>query len=119
MKLKMLFNNCFLITSVIIFTSALLWLAGCSKVNNDKTPVNQTQQQAGKKDTSELSIVRDKNVNIDSIDSNKDGYLYQCEMDYDVISDKPGTCPKCGMELKKVTVAEAKQNFNSYNENNQ
>jgi hypothetical protein len=103
----------------IIFTSALLWLAGCSKVNNDKTHVNQTQQQAGEKDANELSIVRDKNVNIDSLDSNKDGFLYQCEMDYDVISDKPGTCPKCGMELKKVTVVEAKQNFNSYNENNQ
>lgn len=26
---------------------------------------------------------------------------YVCEMDTDVISDKPGNCPKCGMELKK------------------
>ena len=89
MNLKMLFNNCFLITSVIISTSALIWLAGCSNVNNDKTPVNQTEQQAGIKDTNELSIISDKNVDIDSLDSNKDGYLYQCEMDYDVISDKP------------------------------
>lgn len=26
---------------------------------------------------------------------------YQCEMDPDVISDKPGSCSKCGMDLEK------------------
>lgn len=32
----------------------------------------------------------------------KSGDLYyQCEMDQDVISDKPGTCSKCGMDLIK------------------
>lgn len=27
--------------------------------------------------------------------------LYTCPMDTDVHSDKPGKCPKCGMELEK------------------
>lgn len=27
---------------------------------------------------------------------------YQCPMHPEVISDKPGTCPKCGMDLKRV-----------------
>ena len=27
--------------------------------------------------------------------------FYTCEMDTDVISDKPGKCPKCGMDLTK------------------
>lgn len=26
---------------------------------------------------------------------------YVCPMDTGVISDKPGTCPKCGMDLEK------------------
>jgi Cu(I)/Ag(I) efflux system membrane fusion protein len=26
--------------------------------------------------------------------------IYQCPMDTEVTSDKPGTCPKCGMELE-------------------
>jgi hypothetical protein len=26
---------------------------------------------------------------------------YTCEMDTDIHSDKPGVCPKCGMELIK------------------
>lgn len=30
------------------------------------------------------------------------GY-YQCPMDLEEISDKPGICPKCGMELEPVT----------------
>jgi hypothetical protein len=27
--------------------------------------------------------------------------IYQCEMDTYVKSDKPGQCPKCGMDLEK------------------
>ena len=27
--------------------------------------------------------------------------IYTCPMDTDVRSDKPGTCPKCGMDLVK------------------
>lgn len=29
--------------------------------------------------------------------------VYTCPMDTDYHSDKPGTCPKCGMELVKQT----------------
>jgi hypothetical protein len=28
--------------------------------------------------------------------------IYTCPMHTEIISDKPGTCPKCGMELVKV-----------------
>jgi len=28
--------------------------------------------------------------------------FYQCEMNPEVTSDKPGTCPVCGMDLEKV-----------------
>ncbi len=30
--------------------------------------------------------------------------VYSCEMHPEVISNKPGTCPKCGMELTKKMV---------------
>lgn len=33
---------------------------------------------------------------------------YQCPMHPDVISDKPGTCPKCGMDLEPVSGADKK-----------
>ncbi|MFA4907737.1 MAG: heavy metal-binding domain-containing protein [archaeon] len=28
--------------------------------------------------------------------------MYQCPMHHEVTSDKPGTCPKCGMNLEKI-----------------
>ncbi len=34
---------------------------------------------------------------------------YQCPMHPEVVSDKPGKCPKCGMELKLVELNEAKK----------
>jgi hypothetical protein len=40
----------------------------------------------------------------------KDSVIYTCTMDPDVVSDKPGKCPKCGMDLvqKKIKI-EAKR----------
>lgn len=32
----------------------------------------------------------------------KGATFYQCEMNPEVTSDKPGTCPKCGMDLEKI-----------------
>jgi hypothetical protein len=34
----------------------------------------------------------------------KDSVYYTCPMDTDVRMDKPGKCPKCGMDLVKKTV---------------
>ena len=28
--------------------------------------------------------------------------FYQCEMNPEVLSDKPGSCPKCGMDLERA-----------------
>ena len=40
-----------------------------------------------------------------AFDMNKDGYIYECPMKCEV-SDAPGECSKCGMQLKKVSVKE-------------
>ena len=57
------------------------------------------------------SIVHKGVINLKLIDKNKDGKVYQDMMDYNVISDKPGKCPLCGMTLKEVTLKEAKKNL--------
>ncbi|HUX92664.1 MAG TPA: heavy metal-binding domain-containing protein [Ignavibacteriaceae bacterium] len=53
-------------------------------------------------------------INLKSIDDNKDGKIYQCPMDFNVLSDKPGIDPKCGMKLKEVTLKQAKNNLIKY-----
>jgi peroxiredoxin family protein len=57
------------------------------------------------------SIVREGVIDLKSIDTNKDGKVYQDMMDYNVISDAPGTCPLCGMTLKEVSLEKAKTNL--------
>ena len=54
------------------------------------------------------SIVREGVIDLQTIDENKDGKVFQDMMDYNVISDKPGKCPLCGMKLKEVSLKKAK-----------
>ena len=54
------------------------------------------------------SIVRKGVIDLKEIDKNKDGKVFQDMMDYNVISDKPGKCPLCGMKLKEVSIKKAK-----------
>jgi len=50
-------------------------------------------------------------IDVKSIDDNKDGKVFQDVMDWNVISDKPGTCPLCGMTLKEFSIKEAEYNL--------
>ena len=40
--------------------------------------------------------------NLDTTKLAKGDTFYQCEMNPEVLSDKPGNCPKCGMNLEKI-----------------
>ena len=53
-------------------------------------------------------------IDVNSIDKNQDGKVYQDMMDWNVISDKPGKCPNCGMKLKEVSIDKAKQNLKKH-----
>ncbi len=57
------------------------------------------------------SVIRKGEIDLTAIDENKDGKVFQCQMDFNVLSDKPGTDPKCGMKLKEVTLEKAKENL--------
>lgn len=57
------------------------------------------------------SIVRQGIIEVASIDRNKDGKVYQCPMDWNVIDDKPGTCPECKMDLEEVSISKARENL--------
>jgi len=57
------------------------------------------------------TLIRVGIVNVESIDKNKDGKVFQDPMDWNVISDKPGICPLCNMKLKEVTIKIAKENL--------
>ena len=55
------------------------------------------------------SIVRKGEIDLKAIDKNGDGKVFQDMMDWNVISDEPGTCPICEMTLKEVSLEKAKE----------
>lgn len=55
--------------------------------------------------------IRAQPVDVKALDLNQDGYVYQDPMDWNVIADEEGKCPKCGMFLVKVSVSEAIENL--------
>ena len=56
-------------------------------------------------------IIRKGVIDLSEIDKNNDGKVFQDFMDWNVISDKPGKCPICEMNLKEVTLSKAKENL--------
>ena len=47
-------------------------------------------------------------VDLKKLDVNKDGKIFQCTMCPDQLSDAAGKCPKCKMDMKEVTLKNAK-----------
>jgi hypothetical protein len=111
-------SKTFLLTFMIMFGSTILSFAqnmDSMKMNhknmqgmhmtNDST---HTMKMDSVKNVSN-SIVREGVIDLKAIDKNKDGKVYQDMMDYNVISDKPGKCPLCGMTLKEVSIKKAEE----------
>jgi len=68
------------------------------------------------KETAEVKspLIRKGTIDLEAIDENNDGKLYQDIMDWNVISDEPGSCPICGMKLREFTIDKVKANLNEH-----
>lgn len=95
---------------------ALVFFAACGSEGTDAEGDLQ-----GEHDTAAMEMdntmasspdwIREEPVDVTAVDENKDGFVYQDPMDWNVIADVEGKCPKCGMFLKKVTIDEAIANL--------
>ncbi len=75
------------------------------KMMNDKNEMMDEKQSP---------LIRKGIIDLKAIDENKDGKVFQDQMDFNVISDKAGECPLCGMKLKEVSLKEAKAKLVKY-----
>ncbi len=84
-----------------------------SMATNGKKMMNKHMgmMMKGNKSMTPNSVVRKGAIDLKAIDKNNDGKVFQDVMDWNVISDKPGKCPLCGMKLKEVTLEKAKKNL--------
>lgn len=80
---------------------------GCS----DKGKKNQSMKDMDASENAKISLVREGEIDLQAIDKNNDGKVYQDMMCWNVISDEPGECPQCGMTLKEVSLEKAKENL--------
>lgn len=74
---------------------------------SSKPEMKEDQHQHEEKE----SIVRSGVIDVEAIDLNGDGKVFQDLMDWNVISDEDGRCPLCGMFLTEVTIEEAIKNL--------
>ncbi|MCA6440579.1 MAG: hypothetical protein IM581_11645 [Chitinophagaceae bacterium] len=75
------------LTSVITLTFMVLFFMGPSAKGQNKSPTDTTKHR-------------------------KDGFIYTCSMHPEIQLDKPGKCPKCGMDLVKKPKVPKKKNEN-------
>lgn len=96
-----------LFLSVIIY-SIIFVSCGQDHKGHDHNSMSEKTAQI------DSSIIRSGEIDLIVIDENGDGMVYQDPMDWNVISDKPGNCPLCGMKLKEVSITQAKENLIKY-----
>ncbi len=109
------------IFAIALFASFIL--ISCSQENKNDDHNMEDHNMTTKKDSVhqntnmnnennvDNSIVREGVIDLKSIDKNNDGKVFQDPMDWNVISDKAGKCPLCGMKLKEVSLEKAKENL--------
>jgi hypothetical protein len=76
---------------------------------NDNMEMNEHSISEAKSD-----LVREGAIDVESIDANNDGRIYECPMDWNVLADEYHDCPVCGMKMKEYTLNEAKENLKKY-----
>jgi len=57
------------------------------------------------------SIVHEGTLDLAAIDENGDGKVFQDQMCWNIVSDEAGDCPQCGMNLKEVSLEDARKNL--------
>jgi hypothetical protein len=94
---------------ISVFLLSVILLGACKQEAPKSATPPPVVQKESKSDKIDSTIIRDKNVDVASLDKNKDGKVFQCSMDAQVISDVAGQCPICKMDLSEVTISEAKE----------
>lgn len=80
--------------SMILLSAILLILGAC---NNPSSKNEPTHMEPKKSENASQTF------NLDTTNIKSGQNYYQCPMDLEVISDKAGACPKCGMDLEAIT----------------
>lgn len=106
----------FLIDSESNLRAALSGFSGTDTTDqmNGEEMKNMDKQEEKGENKQESELIRTGVIDVAAIDKNADGTLYQDIMDWNVISDTPGTCPICGMKLREMSIEQVKKNLKDH-----
>lgn len=75
----------------------------CKTMLGNKQMMGMMQKIMGEnKDMNKMNGMNNQAFNPDTAKLKAGETFYQCKMHPEVLSEKPGNCPKCGMELSKM-----------------
>lgn len=100
-------DNNLQIAFVVCMIMLTLVVNGCGSDHKGHNHSDMNEQETKVDST----IIRSGIIDLQSLDLNNDGMVYQDPMDWNVISDEPGKCPLCKMTLKEVSLEKAKENL--------
>lgn len=75
-------------TLILSAVALTLMLGACNNSSNKSEQTNSSNTS--------------QTFNLDTTKLKSGDTFYQCKMNPEVISDKTGNCPKCGMELREM-----------------
>lgn len=103
-----------ILLGVLVFTLAFFAVCSSEQGDTEGHMHGEGMMESMQKSDSMKSLeewIRSEPVDVKAVDVNRDGFVYQDPMDWNVIADEEGKCPKCGMLLEKVSVEEAVKNL--------
>jgi hypothetical protein len=62
----------------------------------------------------ESPLIRTGKINLEAIDKNGDGKLWECPMDWNIIGDEYQRCPVCEMKMKEYLIDDVKANLDKH-----
>ena len=83
-------------TIIILTAVAFLVFSAC------KSSSTKNEQASNTNSTQSKSVANEQTFNLDTLSLKSGETFYQCVMDHEIISDKPGSCPTCGMDLSEI-----------------
>lgn len=75
---------------------------------------NKHEHNMSNGDNTKSEYIREGIIDLVSIDENKNDSLFECPMDWNVLSDREGDCPSCGMKLNEYKISDIKDNLEKH-----
>jgi len=121
-NLVLLFTSFLLFAFVIVMNNSLTaktfrdttMAIGLEMGKDYHNQINMKMETRGLQVKDTTGIIREGTIDLEAIDVNKDGKVYQDQKHWNVISDKLQPCPLCKLTLQEVTLEEAKANLKKH-----